>query len=118
MIVRRYPNLAVLTVTAVALLGAGSVFAQEATHEYDRPLVLHSDTSHAQVMADAAAFRASGQLPGDSSKLHVTPHREKSLQTRAEVNAETVRAMEAHEIVNHGEIYSATVSRPQRLAQR
>ena len=118
MIVRRYPILAMLTVTAVALLGAGSVFAQQATHEYDRPLAQYSDTTRTQVMADAAAFRASGQLPGYSAKLHVTPPREKSLQTRAAVNAETVRAMEAHELVNEGELYGATGTHPQRMAQR
>jgi len=110
--------LTVVSGAALTLLGAGSAFAQEATHEYDRPPVMETSTTRAQVVAETAAFRASGELPGYSSKLNVTPVRFKSPQVRAEVKAETMRALKAHEVISAGEVYSVAESHPQRVAQR
>jgi hypothetical protein len=116
--VRSKPLRTVLAGTALLLLSAGSAFAQEATHEYDRPPVMQTGVTRAQVVADTAAFRASGELPSFSSKLNVTPVRFKSPQNRAEVKAETMRALKAHEVTSQGELYSVAQSRPQQIAQR
>ena len=112
------PLLAVLAGTALTFAGASGAFAQEATHEYDRAATVPSTATRAQVVAETAAFRASGELPGYSSKLNVTPVRFKSPQIRAEVKAETVRALKAHEVVSAGEYFSIAPSRPQQFAQR
>jgi hypothetical protein len=118
MTVFRKPLIVHLAVTAVALVGAASAFAQEATHEYDRPLMLHSDVSRAQVRADTLAFRASGELPSYSSKWHTRPPREKSIAARAQVRSETERALKAHEVINAGEVLALRPARAAQLAQR
>lgn len=103
---RNKPFLA--TVAAVALLSAGGAFAQEATHDYDRSPALHSDTTRAQVVADTAAFRASGELPSYSLEWSVTPQRFSPTESRAQVDAETVSALKAHAVVSDGEVYIAS----------
>jgi len=112
------PFVAVLAGTALTLLSAGSAFAQEASHEYDRAPAMQTGITRAQVVADTAAFRASGELPSFSSRLNVTPVRFKSPQNRAQVKAETVRALKAHEVTSVGEVYSIAESRNQQVAQR
>jgi len=68
-------------------------------------------------LADTAAFRVCGELPSYSLDWNVTPQRFSPTESRAQVNAETVSALKAHEVVSDGEVYSAA-SRPQRAAMR
>ena len=69
------------------------------------------------MLADTAPFRTSGELPSYSLEWNVTLQRFSPTQSRAQVNAETVSALKAHEVVSDGEVYSAA-SRPQRAAMR
>ncbi|HSB25367.1 MAG TPA: DUF4148 domain-containing protein [Burkholderiaceae bacterium] len=103
---RNKPFLAITA--AVALLSAGGAFAQEATHDYDRSPALHSGATRAQVVADTAAFRASGELPSYSLEWSVAPQRFSPTESRAQVNAETVNALKANEVVSDGEVYNAS----------
>ena len=116
--VLRKPLFIHLAVTAAALVSAASAFAQDATHAYDRPSMVYSDVSRAQVRSDTLAFRASGELPSFSSKWNVKPPREKSIAARTQVRSETVRALKAHEVVNAGEVFAVQPSQRVQVAQR
>lgn len=118
MTVRNTPLVAVLAVAAAALLSAGSVFAQDATPDYARAQPAAGSATRAEVLADAAAFRASGQINPWSSKLSATTLRAPSTQARALVKAETRRALAAHEVDSHGEIFASHPARAAQVAAR
>ena len=113
----RNTPLRMLTVIGVASLGAGSALAQEATHMYDRPRAVQSDATRAEVIADMQDFRASGGLPGYSSKRQVRPRQWEPAETRAEVKAETVKALKTDEINSDGEVFRLDPSNSHHVPQ-
>lgn len=107
------PLLIVAAVAALTLLSAGSVLAQEATPDQFRALAVTGTAQRADVLAAAAAFRASGEK---SPWAREYVQRVVTSQPRAVVKAETLRALKDHEVVGAGEFYSIAPAQPVRMA--
>ena len=110
------PLLLVAAVTLTTLLSAGAAFAQDATPDYARAQALTSSTSRADVQAQAAAFRASGEPSPWSSKYSVRSQRVAVSQPRAAVKADTVRALHDLARIDAGEVFSMGSARPAVVA--
>ena len=113
------PLLLVAAVTLTTLLSAGAAFAQDATPDYARAQALTSSTSstsRADVQAQAAAFRASGEPSPWSSKYSVRSQRVAVSQPRAAVKADTVRALHDSARIDAGEVFSMGSARPAVVA--
>lgn len=105
--------LAVTAVAAVALLSAGTAFAQEATPDTWLQSVV-STQSRAEVRAELVAARQSG-LTKAWSAGYIEPLR--SHQVRAQVKAETVRAIATGEVkAINAEVYSFAPVLPVRVS--
>ena len=107
------PLLIVAAVAALTLVSAGSVLAQEATPDQFRAQALTGTAQRADVLAAAAAFRASGEK-SPWSRDYV--QRVATTQPRAVVKAETLRALKNHEVLSAGEFYSIAPAQPVRMA--
>lgn len=83
-----------IAASAIALLGTGAAFAQEATPDSWLQSV-HSTKSRAQVSAELAAARQSG-LTKSWSAGYIEPVRSQAL--RAEVRAATLQAIHSGEL--------------------
>ena len=107
-----------LTVAAIAtasLLSAGTVFAQEATPDTWLQAA-KSTKSRAEVSAELAAARKSG-LTKAWSAGYMEPVRSQAL--RAEVRAQTLRAIESGELAAiNAEVYSFKPAAAQALASK
>jgi hypothetical protein len=110
------PLISLVATAAFALLGAGSAMAQDATPDYARAQTLTSSVTRADVLADTAAFRASGAVNPWSSKFSNRSQSVANPQPRAVVKAETVRALQAHEVIDAGEVFSIRPAGAARLA--
>ena len=110
------PLLLVAAVTLTTLLSAGAAFAQDATPDYARAQAVTSSTSRADVQAQAAAFRASGEPSPWSSKYSVRSQRVAVSQPRAAVKADTVRALHDLARIDAGEVFSMGSARPAVVA--
>ena len=110
------PLLLVAAVTLTTLLSAGAAFAQDATPDYARAQAVTSSTSRADVQAQAAAFRASGEPSPWSSKYSVRSQRVAVSQPRAAVKADTVRALHDSARIDAGEVFSMGSARPAVVA--
>ena len=110
------PLLLVAAVTLTTLLSAGAAFAQDATPDYARAQSVTSSTSRADVQAQAAAFRASGEPSPWSSKYSVRSQRVAVSQPRADVKADTVRALHDLARIDAGEVFSMGLARPAVVA--
>ena len=108
--------LLVAAVTLTTLLSAGAAFAQDATPDYARAQAVTSSTSRADVQAQAAAFRASGEPSPWSSKYSVRSQRVAVSQPRAAVKADTVRALHDSARIDAGEVFSMGSARPAVVA--
>lgn len=105
--------LAVTAVATAALLGAGSAIAQEATP--DTWMQSGGSKTRAEVQAELVAARQSG-LTKAWSAGYMEPLR--SRLVRAEVKADTVRAIASGEFkAINAEVYSFTPAAPERVAQ-
>jgi hypothetical protein len=112
-------NKSLLTLAAIAslsLLGAASAMAQDATPDYARAQPVTSTVSRADVQAEAAAFRASPTPSPWSSKFSIRSQVVASPQTRVAVKAETLRALQNHEVVDAGEVFTILPARPAQFA--
>ena len=107
-----------LTVAAIAtasLLSAGTVFAQEATPDTWLQAA-QSTKSRAEVSAELAAARQSG-LTKAWSAGYMEPVRSHAL--RAEVRAQTLRAIESGELAAiNAEVYSFKPAAAQAFASK
>ena len=110
------PLLLVAAVTLTTLLSAGAAFAQDATPDYARAQAVTSSTSRADVQAQAAAFRASGEPSPWSSKYSLRSQRVAVSQPRAAVKADTVRALHDSARIDAGEVFSMGSARPAVVA--
>ena len=110
------PLLLVAAVTLTTLLSAGAAFAQDATPDYARAQAVTSSTSRADVQAQAAVFRASGEPSPWSSKYSVRSQRVAVSQPRAAVKADTVRALHDSARIDAGEVFSMGSARPAVVA--
>ena len=113
-------NKSLLTFAAVAslsLLSAASAMAQDATPDYARAPNVTSNVSRATVQAEAAAFRASPTPSPWSSKFSIRSQVTASPQTRVAVKAETLRALQNHELVGAGEAYTIRPAQPAQPAR-
>ena len=106
---------AVSVIAAVALLSAGSAMAQEFTPDQPLAAVITSTATRAEVLAEAAAFRASGTV-SPWSRNYV--QRIANPQLRATVKADTLRAIENGDLVSAGQTYGIAPAAPQKLASR
>lgn len=105
--------IAVLTVSAASLLAAGSAFAQEATS--DSWMQSTGTMTRADVQAELVAARQSG-LTKSWSAGYIEPVR--SQLVRAQVKADTLRAMASGEVkAINAEVYSFAPTEPARIAQ-
>ena len=92
-----------IAASAIALLSAGSAFAQEATPDTWLQTV-HSSKSRADVSAELAAARKSG-LTRAWSAGYMEPLRSSALRT--DVRAQTVQAIQSSELkAINAEVYS------------
>ena len=110
------PLLLVAAVTLTTLLSAGAALAQDATPDYARAQAVTSSTSRAEVQAQAAAFRASGEPSPWSSKYSVRSQRVAVSQPRAAVKDDTVRALHDSARIDAGEVFSMGSARPAIVA--
>jgi len=105
------PLIIVATVMATTLLSAGTAMAQDALPEQFMALSAVSSASRAEVIAEAQAFRRQpNPWSREFKQLVANP------QPRATVKAETLRAIQAHEVVNAGEFFSISPAKPSPLA--
>jgi hypothetical protein len=110
------PLISLVATAVIALLGAGSAMAQDATPDYARAQTVTSSVTRADVVADTAAFRASGAISPWTSKFSNRTQVVANPQPRAVVKAETVRALQAHEVIDAGEVFSIRPTSPARVA--
>ena len=106
------PQLLVAAVAVATVLSAASAFAQDALPEQFKALSAVSSTSRVEVIADAKAFRSQpNPWSREFRQVVVSP------VSRATIKAETLRAIQAHEVVNSGEFFSiGPVQRSQIVA--
>ena len=103
-----------LAASAIALLGTGTAFAQEATPDSWLQSV-HSSKTRAEVSAELKSARASG-LTRSWSAGYMEPVRSQAL--RAEVKAQTAQAIQSGELkAINAEVYGYTPVAAQRLSQ-
>jgi predicted outer membrane protein len=105
------PLLLVAAVALTTVLSAASAFAQDASPDQFMALRAVSSASRAEVIADAQAFRGQPNPWSREFKQVVA-----SPQPRATVKAETLRAIQAHEVINQGEYFSIGPAKPSQLA--
>ena len=110
------PLLIVAAVALTTVLSAASALAQDATPDYARAQTTVSSTSRIAVQAEAAAFRASGELSPWSSKYHLRSLSVANPQPRAAVKADTLRALVDPARTDAGEVFSVGPTRPAMLA--
>ena len=107
--------LTIAAIAAASLLSAGTVFAQEATPDTWLQTA-QSTKSRADVSAELAAARKSG-LTRSWSAGYMEPVRSHAL--RAEVKAQTARAIQSGELkAINAEVYSFTPAAAQTLAAK
>ena len=103
-----------LAASAIALLGTGTAFAQEATPDTWLQAA-HSTKSRAEVSAELFAARQAG-LTKAWSAGYMEPVRSHAL--RAEVKAQTAQAIQSGELkAINAEVYGYTPVAAQRLSQ-
>ena len=105
------PLLLVAAVALTTVLSAASAFAQDALPEQFKALSAVSIASRSEGIAEAQAFRGQPNPWSREFKQLVA-----SPQPRATVKAETLRALQAHEVVNAGEFFSISPAKRQQLA--
>ena len=105
------PLIIVAAVVATTLLSAGTVMAQDALPEQFKALVPVGSASRAEVIAEAQAFRKQPNPWSREFKQFVA-----NPQPRAVVKAETLRAIQAHEVINAGEFFSVGPVKRDQLA--
>jgi len=110
------PLITIISIAALSLLSAGSVLAQDATPDYARSQAVTGSASRATVLAEGAAFRASGDPSPWSSKFSNRTQRVAVSQPRDTVKAETLRALHNHEVVGAGEVFGLRPARPGQFA--
>jgi hypothetical protein len=103
-----------IAASAIALLGAGTAFAQEATPDTWLQN-LHSSKSRAEVSAELTAARQAG-LTKAWSAGYMEPVRQSAL--RAEVRAQTLQAIESGELrAINAEVYGYGPAAAVRVSQ-
>lgn len=84
-----------IIIISLALLAAGSAFANEASDEYaNRPMTSRSTTDRETVRAEFLAARENGTLPdtGEAASLYTTPKVSGGLGVRQEVKNQAWQA--------------------------
>jgi hypothetical protein len=108
--------LSLAAIASLSLLSAGAAIAQDATPDYARAQTVTSKVTRADVQAEAAAFFASPTPSPWSSKFSIRSQVVASPQTRVAVKAETLRALQNHEVVDSGEVFYILPARPAQFA--